>query len=125
MSGTKGLWIALSLVFCAIALPVLADDNEFGKQQHGKHNHWHDDDDDDHDHDHEIARSALERGEIAPLEDVLAKVRKAVTGQIVNIKLERERGIWVYEIRVLSSNGSMLEVYVDARSKAILKIEGK
>jgi hypothetical protein len=119
MSGKKRFWIVLFLAACAAGIPVLAGDHGFDEHRHGGHRHWHDDDD------HEIARGALERGEIVPLEDVLAEVRKTVAGQIVGIKLERKRELWVYELRVLGKDGAMLEVYVDARTKAVLKVEGR
>jgi uncharacterized membrane protein YkoI len=120
MSHKKRLWFVLGLVVCAAALPVLADDHDHGDHRHdGRHHHRLGDDD------HEIARGALERGEIVPLEDVLVEVRKAVAGQIVGIKLEREGGTWIYEFRILGTDGSMLEVYADARTKAILKVKGR
>jgi uncharacterized membrane protein YkoI len=117
MFRQKWFWIVLLAAACAAIIPVLADDHEHEGRPHGRHRQGH--------HDHDIARGALERGEIAPLEEVLAEVRKTATGQIMGIKLEREHGKWVYEFRILGAEGSMLEVHADARTKEILEIKGK
>jgi uncharacterized membrane protein YkoI len=75
--------------------------------------------------DHDVAREALERGEIMPLEKVVAEVRKTISGKLVGVDLERKRGAWVYEIKVLAPDGSMIEVYADARTAVIMKVKGK
>lgn len=111
MHRKKRFWIVPFLAVCTAVLPVLADDDDYGERRRGG--------------DHEIARGALERGEIVPLDDVLAEVRKTIAGQIVRIKLERKHGRWLYELRVLGPDGSIMEVYVDARTKAIVKVKEK
>lgn len=75
--------------------------------------------------DQDIARGALERGEILPLEVVLSQVRKTVIGEIVGIELERKLGAWVYEIKVISVKDEMIAVYVDARTAKVLETRGK
>lgn len=76
-------------------------------------------------HDHDRARRALERGEVLPLDRILAAVRARVPGEVVGVELERERGAWVYEVRVIDPSGRRLEVHVDAAKAVILKIKGK
>ncbi len=66
--------------------------------------------------DHDVARDALERGEIMSLEKVVAEVRKTISGKLVGVDLERKHGKWVYEIKMLAPDGSMIEVYADART---------
>jgi uncharacterized membrane protein YkoI len=36
------------------------------------------------------------------------------------VELEREHGRWVYEFKIVDAGGRLLEVYVDARTGALL-----
>ena len=76
-----------------------------------------------HDHDHDRARAALGRGEVRPLAEILETVTTAVPGDIVEVELERERGTWVYELKVIAPDGRRLEVMVDAATGALLQHE--
>ncbi len=86
---------------------------------------WHDlrHANDDHDH----ARHALERGEVRPLAEILARVTAAVPGEVVSVEFERQhrhdRGRWQYEIKILAPDGRLREVCVDAASGQIVDIE--
>jgi uncharacterized membrane protein YkoI len=81
--------------------------------------------DNDDEHDHDRARRARERGEVLPLERILAVVRAQVPGEIVGVELEREHGTWIYEVRVIDASGRRLKVYVDAAKGVVIKIKGK
>ncbi len=111
MSDPTRKWMrrgaALGLAMALGLAPVLA----FG-----------DDDDDDID-DHDWAREALRRGEIAPLEAVLEAARARVDGVLVGLELEHEDGVWVYELKLLTDDGRLMEVEVDARSATVLEVE--
>ena len=73
--------------------------------------------------DQDRARQALERGEIRPLDQVLAAARKALPGEVVKVELERDDGRWIYEIKVLTAEGERREVEIDAQSLAVLEID--
>jgi uncharacterized membrane protein YkoI len=73
----------------------------------------------DDDHDHDVARRAVERGEIKSLAEILQTVRDKLPGEVASVKLERERGRLVYEFRVVGARGRLLEVYVDAATGEI------
>ncbi len=75
-------------------------------------------------HDHERARAALRAGEIAPLKDVLARAERDFAGSLLEVELERERGRWVYELKLLAPDGAVLEVYYDARTKELIGAKG-
>jgi uncharacterized membrane protein YkoI len=75
------------------------------------------------DSDQERAKAALERGEIRPLDQVLAAARKAVPGDVVAVELKRKRNIWLYELKILTAAGKRREVKIDAGSLAILEEE--
>lgn len=70
--------------------------------------------------DHDRAREALERGEVRPLEEILAAAAAEVPGEVVELELEREHGRWVYELKVIAPDGRVLEVLVDAASARVL-----
>jgi uncharacterized membrane protein YkoI len=73
----------------------------------------------DDDRDHDVARRAVERGEIKSLAEILQAVRDKLPGEVTRVKLERERGRLVYEFRVVGARGRLLEVYVDAATGEI------
>lgn len=88
-----------------------------------------DDDDDDDDHkgrhgrDHERARRALGEGRARPLAEILEAVRGRLDGEVIGVEFEREDGRYVYEFKVVGADGRLREVYVDALSAEILKVE--
>ena len=69
--------------------------------------------------DQDEARAAVESGAILPLETILARLKGRLPGEIVNVKLERERGIWLYEFRVVEPQGRVREIAVDAATGAV------
>ncbi len=77
------------------------------------------------DDDYKDAARAREAGEIAPLADILAVVRAAHPGEVVGIELERKSNRWLYEVKLVTPERRYLEIYVDARDKTIVKVEGK
>jgi uncharacterized membrane protein YkoI len=69
--------------------------------------------------DQDEARQAVEAGDIRPLREILKMVGGKLPGEIVRVKIERRGGRWMYEFRVVGSNGRLFETYVDARSGEI------
>ncbi|WP_291612700.1 PepSY domain-containing protein [Bradyrhizobium sp.] len=69
--------------------------------------------------DHNLARQAVERGEIKPLAEILRIVRGKLPGEVTSVKLEREHGRLSYELRVVGAQGRLLEVHVDAATGEI------
>ncbi|HUL08248.1 MAG TPA: PepSY domain-containing protein [Candidatus Acidoferrum sp.] len=76
-------------------------------------------------HDHDAARQAVARGEALPLDAVLAAVERKVVGEVVGIEFEKSDGVWVYEFRVVDSAGHVIEVLADAKTAAIIRVEGE
>jgi len=66
------------------------------------------------------ARHLLDAGEILPLEVILKNVRQRIAGKVLEVELEKEDNEIVYEIEILSSDGIIHEVYVDARTGKLL-----
>jgi uncharacterized membrane protein YkoI len=73
------------------------------------------------DSDHDQARAALLAGEILPLPAILERVTRSQPGSVLEVELERKRGRWIYELKMLRQDGSLLRLAVDARDGSILK----
>jgi uncharacterized membrane protein YkoI len=73
--------------------------------------------------DQDCALNALNSGEIRPLPEVLAIARDKLPGEVVKIELERDDGIWVYEIKVLIPSGKRRKIEINARTLAVIKID--
>jgi len=78
--------------------------------------------DDDHER-RDAVRRAREAGEVLPLAEILTRGRDKVGGDIAGIEIERERGRWRYEFRVIDRTGRVLEVLVDARTGVVEQVE--
>lgn len=81
------------------------------------------------DNDHDRARQALQAGEVLPLGTVLQRLEHEVPGQILDVELDREtdHGVarWLYKIKLLRSDGTLVKLKVDARSGALISRKGK
>jgi len=75
--------------------------------------------------DHEDARQAVEAGEIRSLADILNVVKGKLPGDVVGVKLEREAGAWMYELRVIDNKGRLFEIHVDAASGKVERTKEK
>ena len=71
----------------------------------------------------ERIRTLVERGEILPLADILKKHEAGLAGRIIEIEVEAKRGGYLYEIKVLRTDGSYRELEIDARSGTLIKEE--
>lgn len=75
--------------------------------------------------DHDVAREALRRGDVLPLDKILAIVRQHVQGDVVEVELENEGGQLVYEFKLLASDGRLIKVYASARDGMIIRTKDK
>jgi uncharacterized membrane protein YkoI len=91
---------ALLLVLSLIAAPAFADRD-----------------------DQDLARLAREAGEILPLSNILEAAMAEHAGRVIEVDLEREDGRWVYELELVSPDGRLYEMEIDAASGKILKVE--
>lgn len=79
---------------------------------------------DDH-RDHDVARQAVERGEIKSLAEIQQLVRDKLPGEIAGVKIEREGGRLTYEFRIVGARGRLFKVHVDAVTGEIDRIREK
>jgi uncharacterized membrane protein YkoI len=71
--------------------------------------------------DHERARAALQAGEVLSLQAVLERVQRKHPGDVLEVELEREGSRWVYELKLLQRDGTLLRLDVDGKTADILK----
>lgn len=64
-----------------------------------------------------------QREQLVPLEKILAITRQQIPGDVIDVEIEFENGLIVYEITVLAPNGRVREIELDARTGKVLEIE--
>ncbi|WOJ91820.1 PepSY domain-containing protein (plasmid) [Methylocapsa polymorpha] len=69
--------------------------------------------------DQDRALSALEARQILPLSEILARARLG-DDRLLRAELEREAGRYVYELRVIATDGKIRLRHLDARTGEIL-----
>ncbi len=73
----------------------------------------------------ENARDAYQRGEIMSLEDIRRNVQRDFDGQIIGTQLKSNNADYVYKFRVLSPDGNMMTIDVDARTSRVIDVRGR
>jgi uncharacterized membrane protein YkoI len=69
----------------------------------------------DRDRDHDLARSALQRGEVLPIARILTLAAQILPGDVIEVELKERRGRLQYELKVLTPTGRVRELTLDAR----------
>lgn len=77
------------------------------------------------DDDHARARAARQAGEIRPLAEVMAAVKRDMAGDVIEVELEREHGRWIYEVKILTPDGVIRRLDYDALSGQRLPARGR
>ncbi|MFK7943782.1 MAG: PepSY domain-containing protein [Paracoccaceae bacterium] len=73
--------------------------------------------------DHDRARRALEAGEVLPLSDILTAATAVRPGRVIEIELERDDWRWIYELELVSPDGRLYEMEIDAATGIVLEVE--
>ncbi|GHG31031.1 PepSY domain-containing protein [Paracoccus aerius] len=73
--------------------------------------------------DFELAQGAVERGEILPLAQILRLLEGEHPGTVVEVELEYSDGTRVYEVELITPDGRLIEVDMDAATGQVLKVE--
>lgn len=113
-----------SLLTGAAGLLLVGLGTRPSRADRGRRGRDRDHDEDDDRRDHEAAAAARAAGEILPLTDIMTHVKSTHAGEIVGIELDRKRGRWIYEVKLITPSNRFVEIYVDARTRQILKVEG-
>lgn len=69
----------------------------------------------------DLVRNLVAAHEVQPLRAVLEAARKASAGEVVSIKLRRQKTRWVYHVRILKQDGRRAELEIDGKSLKILE----
>ncbi len=77
------------------------------------------------DSDHDRAREALESGEILPLRTIIARLELDYPGQILEVELDHDDDLWVYEIKLVRANGVLIKIKLDASDGRLLGVKGR
>ncbi|WP_353235065.1 PepSY domain-containing protein [Diaphorobacter ruginosibacter] len=75
--------------------------------------------------DHELARQALREGRILPLRTVLDIMERDHKGQVLEVELERDDGLFIYEIKLLQQDGVLVKLKLDAATGRVIGIKQK
>ena len=76
----------------------------------------------------EEAREAYQRGEILSLSDIMRAVRQQVNGRIIRTHFMASNGsrtIHIYSFHVLSKNGDIVRIDVDASNSNVIQVQGQ
>jgi uncharacterized membrane protein YkoI len=75
------------------------------------------------DEDHEVARDAVERGELLPLSKILQLAEQKYPGRVLEVDLDREKGRFLYELEILLEDGRVIELTYDGQTGELLESE--
>lgn len=75
------------------------------------------------------AREALRSGEVVSLGRILARVRAAYAGRVLEAELKQGRGggavPWVYHVKLLTPQGHVIKLMLNAKTAIILAVKGR
>ena len=105
--------IAAVAISCIIALASVASADKKRKYERNSDDEVQQDD----------ILSALKRNEVRPMADSLAVAERTIPGQVIGVKAKQKSGRLVYEFKIIAVGGRIREVYVDALSLDVVKVE--
>ncbi|MCU7918768.1 MAG: PepSY domain-containing protein [Candidatus Thiodiazotropha sp. (ex Epidulcina cf. delphinae)] len=76
----------------------------------------------DENNSHDQARRAVNRGDAMTLTRVIEHLRRIAPGQIVAVEYEHEFDRWVYEFKIIDTQGRLQKVHLDARSGELIQM---
>jgi uncharacterized membrane protein YkoI len=80
------------------------------------------------DEEEQAAEAALARGDARPVQELLERVGSRFAGSVLRIELEHEdegEAPWVYEVKLLTPEGDVLELAYDAATLELIGLEGR
>ncbi len=73
--------------------------------------------------DYELAETAVKKGEIIPLAEACRRLQTEFPGKITEVELEYSNGRRVYEVELVTEDGRLIEVDMDAATGKVLETE--
>ncbi len=65
----------------------------------------------------------LKQGKVLPLEEILQRHEKRIDGRLLDVEVEKEGSIIIYELKVLRKDSSIFEIKINAKTGQWLKEE--
>lgn len=78
--------------------------------------------------DHDRARDAVRAGQIQPLNSILARVKGEFRGRVIGVQLVKpgpDPRQWRYRVKLLTPEGRVLLVIVNAQTGNVLGVRGR
>lgn len=73
--------------------------------------------------DYQLAKKLRDKGEILPLEKILAFARAKKAGDVLETEFEKKDGRYIYEVEILDAKGQVWELKLDAKTGQLIKLE--
>lgn len=71
----------------------------------------------------DLARAAVERGEILPLAEAVKELLIRHPGRLIEVEFEHDDGRDIYEVELVTEDGRLMDAEVDAKTGMILEVE--
>ena len=65
------------------------------------------------------------QGRIKPFSEIRRNVNRRVKGRVIDAQLDRASSPWVYNVRVLTDDGNVVAVRLDAQTGRIMEVKGR
>ncbi len=75
--------------------------------------------------DHDRTLRDYREGRIRPFAEIRRRVQRKVGGRILDAQLDRRNSPWIYRLRVLTDDGQVLAVRLNAQTGRIIDVKGK
>lgn len=72
------------------------------------------------DRDQDRALAAVQAGQVLPLKTLLDRLERDHPGQLLEVELEDDDGLLVYEVKLLQPDGRLVKLKVDAATGEVL-----
>lgn len=81
-------------------------------------------------HEQDSALQAYRSGQVAGLPRILSRARKAYAGRVLAVELipgraDHETGSWIYMVKMLTPQGNVIMLYLDAKTAIIKSVKGR
>ena len=60
-----------------------------------------------------------------PAAQPLERLQREMPGQVLEVELEQKRGLWIYEIKLLTPAGQLTKVLLDAQTAQVLRVQAR
>lgn len=75
--------------------------------------------------DHDDVMLAVQQGLIQPYSALQEAVNKHLRGRIIQVELEEDDDVWIYELKLIDPNNNIVKVEYEAKNLSILEIKGR